>query len=80
MTKSGCPTWMGRQLLWSDAAHRPLSSPVTQLKSSPSAGTTRPVDKGIGRNCVLGVPAELVLLHPIQNALGCHVRGLLCHG
>jgi len=29
---------------------------------------------------VLGVPAELALLHPIQNALGWHVRGLLCHG
>ena len=41
---------------------------------------SRPVDKGIGRNCVLGVPAELVLLHPIQNALGWHVRGFLCHG
>jgi len=30
---------------------------------------TSPVDKGIGRSCVLGVPAELALLHPIQNAL-----------
>jgi len=40
---------------------------------------TRPVDKGIGRSCVLGVPAELALLQPIQNALGWHVRGLLCH-
>jgi len=29
---------------------------------------------------VLGVPAELALLHPIQNALGWHVRGFLCHG
>ena len=34
----------------------------------------------MGRSCVLGVPAELALLHPIQNALGWHVRGLLCHG
>jgi len=39
---------------------------------------TRPVDKGIGRSCVLGVPAELALLHPIENVLGWHVRGLLC--
>jgi hypothetical protein len=31
---------------------------------------SRPVDKGIGRSCVLGVPAELALLRPIQNALG----------
>ena len=38
---------------------------------------TRPVDKAIGRSCVLGVPAELALLHPIQNA---HDLGLLCHG
>jgi len=38
---------------------------------------TRPVDKEIGRSCV---PAELALLHPIQNALGWHVFGLLCHG
>jgi len=28
---------------------------------------------------VLGVPAELALLHPIQNALGWHDLGLLCH-
>ena len=35
---------------------------------------TRHVDKGIGRSCVLGVPAELALLHTIQNALGWHVR------
>ena len=41
---------------------------------------TRPVDKGIGRSCVLGVPAELALLHPIQNALGWHVCSVLCHG
>jgi len=41
---------------------------------------TRPVDKGIGRSCALGVPAKPALLHPIQNALGWHVRGLLCHG
>ena len=41
---------------------------------------TRPVDKGIRRSCVLGVPAELALLHPIQNALGWHVHCLLCHG
>ena len=37
---------------------------------------SRPVDKGIGRSCV---PAELALLRPIQNALGWHVRGCLCH-
>jgi len=41
---------------------------------------TRPFDKGIGRSCVLGVPAEFALLYPIQNALGWHVRCLLCHG
>ena len=29
---------------------------------------------------MLGVPAELALLHPIQNALGWHDLGLLCHG
>ena len=40
---------------------------------------TLPVDKGIGRSCALGVPADLALLHPIQNALGWHVRGFLCH-
>ena len=34
---------------------------------------SRPVDKGIGRSCVLGVPAELALLRPIQNSLGWHV-------
>jgi len=26
------------------------------------------------------VPAELALLHPIQNALGWHVRGFPDHG
>jgi len=41
---------------------------------------TSPVDKGIGRSCVLGVPAELALLHPIQNALGWYVRGFPDHG
>ena len=41
---------------------------------------TRPVDKAIGRSRVLGVPAELALLHPIQNALGWLDLGLLCHG
>ena len=40
----------------------------------------RPVDKAIGRSCVLGVPAEPALRHPIQNALGWHVLGFLCHG
>ena len=35
---------------------------------------TRPVDKALGRNCVLSVAAELALLHPIQNVLGWHVR------
>jgi len=38
---------------------------------------TRPVDKGTGRSCVLGVPAELALLHPIQNALGWHDLALV---
>ena len=41
---------------------------------------TRPVDETIGRSRVVGVPAELALLHPIQNALGWHVCGFLCHG
>jgi len=41
---------------------------------------TRPVDKNIGRSCVLGVPAELALLHSIQNALVWHVLGFLCRG
>jgi len=41
---------------------------------------TRPVDKAIGRSRVLGVSPELALLRPIQNALGWHVLGFLCHG
>ena len=41
---------------------------------------TRPVDEAIGRSRVLGVPAELARLHPIQIALGWHVRGLFYHG
>ena len=71
---------MGRQLLWSDAALRPLPSPLTVDQQARVRKRTRPVDKGIGRSCVLGVPAELALLHPIQNALGWHVLGFLCHG
>ena len=59
--------------------------PVTVVRSSPPSLTlardvveeqvrvrkrTRPVDKAIGRSRVLGVPAELALLHPIRNAPG----------
>ena len=36
--------------------------------------------RAIGRSRVLGVPAELAMLHPIQNALGWHDLGFLCHG
>ena len=39
---------------------------------------TSPVDKSIGRSRVLGVPAELALLHPIENAW--HDLGFPCHG
>ena len=39
---------------------------------------TRPVDKGIGRSCALGVPSELALLHPIQFALFFHFLFLGC--
>jgi len=41
---------------------------------------TRPVDKAMGRSRVLGVPTELALLHPIQNALDWYNLGFLCHG
>jgi len=39
---------------------------------------TSPVDKSIGRSRVLGVPAELALLHPIENDW--HDLGFPCHG
>jgi len=43
---------------------------VTQLKSRPECGNAPVPSTKAGRSCVLGVPAELALLHPIQNALG----------
>jgi len=91
-TRSTGPRGQVDDKIWVPVVDGP---PVTVVRRSPPSLTlardaveeqarvrkrTRPVDKAIGRSRVLGVPAELALLHPIQNALGWHDLGLLCHG
>jgi len=86
LTRSTGPRGQVDDKIWVPFVDGP---PVTVVRRSPPSLTlardaveeqvrvrkrTRPVDKAIGRSRVLGEPAELALLHPIQNALGWHVR------